>query len=546
MLNSLRTSWNSLSPLQKGGLAAILVAVFGGILALAITSSRPSYGVLFSKLTPQDAGAIKKKLQAQNISFKVENDNEILVPSDQVHEIRMDLASENLPANHGELGYELLDKPNLGMTESALRMNQKRSLEGELTRTIKSQDGIEEARVHIALPEKPLFSDPSATSEVTASVSLRLKDGYRLSEKQVDGIAHLVSFAVERLKPENVSIIDSKNNQLNAKGEGESIGMDQAQQQERLERRLTQELQQLADRTLGDNRAEISVRAELDWDQSQIAEEKYKPSGVNGANLPTNESKTDERYTRADAAAPSAPGTMTNTVANNNNNPGNYNRSQDTNTYVVDKTTTRRVMATGKPKKLSVAVFLDEAANIPPAKQIDLRNTLATAAGLDLTSPASGGRGDQISLTIIPFDRTEEKNAEAKLLAAANQDKQMAMIRNGAALLTLVLVAVFTLIMMRPRRPKRQKLDATVGDKKNAALGSKAGDAPGLPSGGTPSTDGSVPNEGSENPLGEIPLDEEELATPLGRIRRIAVTQPEDVAAMLQDWLREQPTTIHR
>ena len=543
MLNSLRTSWNSFSSLQKAGMAAISVAVFGGILALAITSSRPTYGVLFSKLTPQDAGAIKKKLQGQNISFKIENDGEILVPSDQVHEIRMDLASENLPANHGELGYELLDKPSLGMTESSQRMNQKRSLEGELTRTIKSQDGIEDARVHIALPDKPLFSETA--EDVKASVTLRLKEGYRLSEKQVDGIVHLVSSSVERLKPENVAVVDSKNNQLNAKGEGDSIGQDQIQQQERFERRLTEELQRLANRTLGDNRAVIKVSAELDWDQSQIAEEKFKPSGTNGANLPTNESKTDEKYTRADAAAPSAPGTMTNAVANNNNNPGNYNRSQDTNTYVVDKTTTRRVMATGKIKKLSVGILLDEAANIPPAKLVDIRNTLATAAGLDLTSPASGGRGDQISLTVIPFDRTDEKNAEAKSLAAATQDKQMAMIRNGAALLTLVLVAVFTLIMMRPRRPKHQKLDATIGDKRKAALGGKAGDAPGLPSGGTPNADGSLPDENGENPLGEIPLDEEELATPLGRIRRIAITQPEDVAAMLQDWLREQPT-IHR
>lgn len=198
-------------------------------------------------------------------------------------------------------------------------------------------------------------------------------------------------------------------------------------------------------------------------------------------------------------------------------------------------------MASGKPKKISVAVFLDEAANIPAAKQADLRNTLATAAGLDITQTASGSPRDQISLFVFPFDRSAEIKEKADATAAAKQETQLSLIRNGAALLTLILVAAFTLVMMRPRRTKRQKLDATLDGQANQALPGSAA-APEL-SGGPMSarTNGTLLEAGTRSTRNDIPLDQNELATPLGRIRRIAVNQPEDVSAMLQGWLRDQP-----
>ncbi len=540
MLNSLRNNWNALAIPQKAGLVAILVAVFGGILALGITSSRPTYGVLYSKLTMADAGAITNKLKGMNVNYKVINDGEIEVPAEQVHELRLSLAADGLPQQHGDLpGNEMLDKVTLGATQESQTTNNRRALEGELIRTIKSNEGIEDARVHLAMPAKSAFAE--ASEDVKASVKLTLREGYRLSPKQVEGLVHLVSTAVERLKPENITITDSKSNQLNSKGEGEMIDKDQIAMQERFERHIREELQQLADRTLGVNHAEITVRAELDWDQSQLSSEIYKPSGTDGANLPTTENKTDEKYTRADPKSPASPGTMTTAVANNNNSPGEYNKTQNTNAYVVNKTTEKRVMASGKPKKISVAVFLDEAANIPPAKQADLRNTLATAAGLDITQPASGSPRDQISLFVFPFDRSVEIKEKADATAAAKQETQLSLIRNGAALLTLILVAAFTLVMMRPRRPKRQKLDATLDGQANQALPGSAA-APEL-SGGPMSarTNGTLLEAGTRSTRNDIPLDQNELATPLGRIRRIAVNQPEDVSAMLQGWLRDQP-----
>jgi flagellar biosynthesis/type III secretory pathway M-ring protein FliF/YscJ len=142
---------------------------------------------------------------------------------------------------------------------------------------------------------------------------------------------------------------------------------------------------------------------------------------------------------------------------------------------------------------------------------------------------------------VLPFNRADEEKAKADSLAATKQETQMALIRNGAALAALVLVAIFTLIMMRPRRPKKQKLDATLGDKGNPALPGGRKNARGIAGAPAGLNEEGQPIEREPGELGEIPLDEDELATPLGRIRRIATNQPEDVAAMLQDWLREKP-----
>ena len=182
MLNSLRNNWNALAIPQKAGLVAILVAVFGGILALGITSSRPSYGVLYSKLTMADAGAITNKLKGMNVNYKVVNDGEIEVPAEQVHELRLSLAADGLPQQHGEIGMEIFDKVTLGSTEAVQQINKGRGLEGELVRTIKSIEGVEDARVHLALPAKSAFSEPS--EDVKASVKLTLQEGYHLSPKQ--------------------------------------------------------------------------------------------------------------------------------------------------------------------------------------------------------------------------------------------------------------------------------------------------------------------------------------------------------------------------
>ncbi len=81
-----------------------------------------------------------------------------MVPKDKVTRLRMKLAEGGLPKGGG-VGYEIFDKSDaLGATSFVQNINHLRALEGELARTIRAIDRVQAARVHLVLPERPLFS----------------------------------------------------------------------------------------------------------------------------------------------------------------------------------------------------------------------------------------------------------------------------------------------------------------------------------------------------------------------------------------------------
>ena len=115
--------------------------------------------VLFSHLSPEDAGTIVTKLKEQKIPYSVEgNGGTIMVPSDKVHELRMQLASQSLPQGGG-VGFEIFDRTSVGMTDFVQKLNYRRALQGELARTIAQLAEVERARIHLVVPERSLFAD---------------------------------------------------------------------------------------------------------------------------------------------------------------------------------------------------------------------------------------------------------------------------------------------------------------------------------------------------------------------------------------------------
>jgi flagellar M-ring protein FliF len=153
---------------------------------------------LFTDLTFEDSSAIIRDLERQAIPYQVRNDGAIiLVPKDAVTRLRMKLAETGLPKGGG-IGYEIFDKSDaLGATSFVQNINHLRALEGELARTIRSIDRVVSARVHLVLPERPLFS--RERQEPSASIVLKLRGS--LESQHVRAIRHLVASAVNGLKP---------------------------------------------------------------------------------------------------------------------------------------------------------------------------------------------------------------------------------------------------------------------------------------------------------------------------------------------------------
>src|SRR5882724_12581713 len=192
--------------LLMGG-AAIVIGVIFFFGHLIIT---PDYKPLMTGMEPADAQALASRLAAKNISYQISPDGKtVSVPGDKVDSSRLEVASEGMP-HSGRLGFELFDKLNWGQTEFDEKVNYQRALEGELERTIQTLRDVESVRVHLVMPAESVFLDRER--EAKASVILRVHHG-QLSEETHRAIASLVSGAVDKLSPQNVTVIDADTNQ---------------------------------------------------------------------------------------------------------------------------------------------------------------------------------------------------------------------------------------------------------------------------------------------------------------------------------------------
>lgn len=537
MLDSLKTLWNKLTIVQRAALGGVMILVFGGILFAVNMQQGGSYGVLFSNLEAQDAGEVVDKLREMKVDYRLaQGGKAIEVPENRVVDLRLQLAGEGLP-REGTIGFEIFDKTTFGATEFTQQINRLRALQGELVRTIKGLEGVKDARVHIALPETKLFQDNS--NPATASVVVHLGRGYEMPQKQVAGIVHLVSAAIEGLKPENVSVHDALGELLSVQRDQTNLTSTQMQVQDQYEQRLVRELTQMADGVLGPDKAIVRVHADFNWDQSETSKETFVAAGKNGKGIPTEETLDSESYQRTDnLAAGGAPGVTSPTAAapsgsaptpptSPNKAPGDYINQRTTNKYAVNRTIERRTMAPGEVKRLSVAVLLDS--SVPATQVASLKGVFAAAAGVNL---AQNDRGDVVELLPMAFDRTAEKKEEEAALAAAKLAASQLQMRNYAAIGIVSVLAVFSLLLtLRLRSPKPAKLDATISDPLPATYGPK-----GAPLETTPVE---IPQPTASGSSAEKPQEVEMMLPPLDLARKLASERPEEVARQLELWMSE-------
>ena len=195
----------SLGAARIAAMAGVTLTLIGFFAFVMLRVTAPQMVPLFTDLSIEDSSAIIKDLERQTIAYEIKNDGAIvMVPKDNVARLRMKLAEAGLPKGGG-VGYEIFDKSDaLGTTSFVQNINHLRALEGELARTIRAIDRIQAARVHLVLPERPLFS--RETPEPSASIVVRVRGA--LEPQQIRAIRHVVASAVNGLKPQRVSIVD--------------------------------------------------------------------------------------------------------------------------------------------------------------------------------------------------------------------------------------------------------------------------------------------------------------------------------------------------
>lgn len=279
-MNGFLQALKNLSPARLAAIAGIGIFLFGFIVFFINQLSSSDMTVLYSELDLNDSRQIVNKLDASGIKYKIRNNGtEILVPQSSVNKIKVDMSELNLTSKTGAVGYEIFDDVDaLGSTNFMQNVNLLRALEGELARTIKSVDNIKNARVHIVMPKREMFSREEQTPK--ASVIIKTQYG-NINPKEVMSIQKLVSASVPKLEPKNVSIIDSSGKLL-TKNFSDDDEMQIASQEElrrNYEQKLENNIQELLERSIGSGKVRAQVSLEMDFDQVVTNEETYDPDG---------------------------------------------------------------------------------------------------------------------------------------------------------------------------------------------------------------------------------------------------------------------------
>ncbi|MCD6116532.1 flagellar M-ring protein FliF [bacterium] len=333
-------SFGRMSIGEKLTIATTLIGLIIGVSLLMKWATRPDYALLFNNLDLKEADKIVESLKTGNIPYEIKSGGTaVFVPSSQVYEWRMKLASEGLPSS-GSVGYEIFDQKSIGISDFVQKINYGRALEGELARTIMGIDGVEYARVHVVIPHERLFQEDQ--KDPTASIAIRVKPNVRLGRNQVAGITNLVAASVEGLRAENVTVIDSRGNILsNQWKDGTVAGMSSGQMevQRQVESNLQKKAQTMLDAVLGQGKSIVRVSAELNFKRVDRTEEKYDPENV----AILSEERTDEANSSNTSSASNGKGQLEHSITN----------------YKVPKTVERIIDSGGNIKRISVAVLVD-------------------------------------------------------------------------------------------------------------------------------------------------------------------------------------------
>ncbi len=199
------TGRRRLSPRAAIGAAALLCLA---LVAAYWTLLRADFAVLSTGLRPAEAAAVVADLDAKGVPHQLRDDGTtVLVPADQADDLRLSIAGSDLPLK-GAVGFELFNKSDMGLTDFAQKINYQRALQGELARTIMMIDGIESARVHLALPERSLFRQGEGRAK--AAIEIIARAGRTLAPERVDGIRQLVAAAVPELPADEVVVLDGE------------------------------------------------------------------------------------------------------------------------------------------------------------------------------------------------------------------------------------------------------------------------------------------------------------------------------------------------
>ena len=428
-----------LSVKQRAVLIGATVVTIAVLALFAHMISTPDYKPLVTGMEMSDAQALGAQLAAKNIQYQISADGKtVSVPSDKVDSSRMELATDGMPRS-GRLGFELFDKMNWGQTEFDEKVNYQRALEGELERSIQTLRDVDSVRVHLVLPTDSVFVD----RERKAKASVILKPRGRLSDETQMAISRLVAGAVDKLSPEDVTVVDADTNRPLGGPRHSGFSADGS-----LEQELSTQLLQTLEPVVGPQHVRARVNVEYDPSTMEENDETYDPKsavavseqkseeqvggaltgGVPGTSSNVPGGGSDDSKTQAASTTKAATNGGKTTTDTADFKPAADNRTRtivdggdatqlsksESNTYAVNKVVRHTLQPAGRIRRITAALLVDDAIDVKqengkrtetrrkrtPDELKQIEDLAKAAIGVDAT------RGDILTVQNLSFDQS--------------------------------------------------------------------------------------------------------------------------------------------
>jgi len=547
LLKQLAGIWKEFGLNQKVTVMAAAFVVFAGLIAVLIWGGRTDYSLLYGNLDTAEAGRVTQALDSSSVQYKIsQGGGAIYVPSSKVHQMRMQLATQGIPKGEG-IGYELLDKNTLGMSDFMQQANYNRAVQGELARTISKFNGIDSARVMIVSPENRLLIDPGR--HPTASVFLTMRRMSRPASETVSAIQMLVANSIEGLSVNHVSVVDNTGNVLSVHDEDGSliaVTSSRLRARQEVENYLAKKVETMLEKVVGTGNVVARVSADINTDSETVTQEIYQPEEKVEQTVSTTTEKTSEPATKPGGPAGITPNIATG-GANTQIAAGATNQvdflKQDTITdYAVSKWMTNKVVLPGHIRELNAAIFVNT--TNPPAGLIaSLHRAAVLALGSYVTDT------NKVQVESVSFDTTERDQALAAMGSSNFWTRFWDM---GETLMYVVLLVGGLFLVVRTFKNTSEEFiptGITVGElmadrlaTEGAAITAGAGmampEGQAAPGGGQAVAPTKAPEESEEDEVEMITQEKKKLVMDFG----IGKKQPERVTVeVLKDLIEEKP-----
>lgn len=539
-------SLKALGPRRLLALAGVALGVLALIAALAMRASDTPMVPLYAELETRDAAAVVAALERARVPHRIAGGgNQVMVAGEDVARVRLLLAKDGLPSGGG-IGWEIFDRgESLTTTPFQQDLNRLRALEGELSRTIRGLSGVRHARVHLVLPRREPFTRERA--EAQASIVLTMQGAQRLDREGVQAVLHLVATAVPGLRPQNISIVDSRG-ELLARGGQALAGPAAAQTQDELRRaqelRLARAVEELLERSLGAGRVRAEATVELDFDRVQTTEERYDPDNQ----VPRSQQSSSESSRSAEppptSVATNLPG------AENPAGPTTQESKQDeTTNFEIGKTVRSTLREHPVIRRVSVAVLVDgvtepQADGQPRQRERTTEELARLAALVRAAAGLDERRGDRVEVMSMRFATPELTEPQTPSLFETLLTPTIMTRLTESALFALVALAAILLL----GRPVVGRITASLMPAPALAGGGAGGDpaiAAGRPPGMTalPGNE-AIPSLPSAEDMVQLAHVQGQLkASSIQQLARLVEAYPEQSLSVIRRWLDPESET---